>query len=277
MSEESDGERLSVGGGHLWYEALGSGTPVVLLHQGIADHRVWNREFPELGRTHQVVRYDLRGYGASSAATAPFAHTDDLAAIIDHLDLERPVLVGPSMGGRIALDYALDHPGGTRGVFLLAPGLSGMEIELDPEGKGAFDEDERRSNAIVAAWGAGRKDEAFEGLRQLWCAALTGTALELFRTMVNDNATEVFESRTDKFDHLTGPPAARRLGTLATPTQVLVGDRDNPSAPRFVKFIGANVPGAIVSLIAGADHLINLSQPASFDRELKRFLKRVER
>jgi pimeloyl-ACP methyl ester carboxylesterase len=62
---------------------------------------------------------------------------------------------------------------------------------------------------------------------------------------------------------------------MHTPTQVLVGDRDNPCCPRLAMLIAKQVPGARLTPIAGADHLINLSQPQSFDRELAAFLDRV--
>ena len=273
MSATVKVETLEVPGGRIAYEDAGTGPALVLLHEGIVDRRVWDREFPELARRHRVVRYDLRGYGDSTPATEPFSHVDDLDALVEELRIDHPVIIAPSMGGRIAIDYALSDPERMRGIFLLAPGLSGMQIEMDPDGKDAYDEDDRRSSAITAAWTAGQRSEAFEGLRQLWGAALTGPALDHFRTMVDDNAIEVFESRTAAFDRLNEPPAAPRLSQLSVPTQVLVGDRDNPSAPRFAMFIAKNVPGAGLSTIAGADHLINLSQPDAFDRELATFLE----
>jgi 3-oxoadipate enol-lactonase len=276
MAATSGAQRLEVPGGTIEYEEQGTGTPVVLLHEGIADRRVWDREFPALARRHRVVRYDLRGFGGSSPALAPFSHVDDLRAVVTHRRLDRPLLVGPSMGGRIAIDYALQYPDETRGLFLLAPGLSGMRIEYDEQGRAAFEEDDRLSNAIQADWSAGRKQEAFEGLRKLWAAALTGPALEKFRTMVAANEAEVFDARSDRHDHLTTPVAAPRLASLRAPTHVLVGDRDNPSAPRFAMYVAKNVPGAELVRVPGADHLVNLSQPTAFDRELERFFAKVD-
>jgi len=275
MAKSVGSRLLEVPGGSLAYEESGTGVPIVLLHEGIADRRIWNREFPALAKRYRVLRYDLRGFGGSTPATAPFSFVEDLSAVITGLELDRPVLVAPSMGGRIAIDYALDRPTRVRGLFLLAPGLSGMRIEMDPEGKEAFEIDDRESSAIATAWSAGKKEEAFERLRKLWGAALTGPSLELFRTMLEENTAEVFDSRSDRFDHLIGPPAAPRLASLRVPTQVLVGDRDNPSSPRFAMFVADRVPGAGLSRIPGAAHLINLSAPHAFDRELSAFLDRV--
>lgn len=270
-------QRLHVPGGQLAYDEAGQGPAIVLLHEGIADRRMWDREFVSLAANHRVVRYDLRGFGGSTRATERFSYVDDLAALIHDLHLERPVIVGPSMGGAITIDFALAHPQATAGLFLMAPGVSGMELEYDPEGREAFDFDERESKAIAAAWKAGRHDEAEELLRKLWASSLQGDALELFRRMVRENAAEVFEDRSAQFAHLGGAPAAKRLHELALPTRVIVGDRDNPSSPRFAMFIARSVPGAEISVVPGADHVLNLSAPAAFDAALTEFLTRVRR
>jgi 3-oxoadipate enol-lactonase len=275
MPGASISKTLTVPGGKIAYDDAGTGPGIVLLHEGIADRRMWDREFSNLATNHRVVRYDQRGFGGSTPATQPFSWVDDLAALIRELHLDRPVIVGPSMGGAIAIDFALAHPKSTSGLFLMAPGVSGMELEYDPDGREAFDYDQRESTAIATAWKAGRRDEAEELLRKLWAGALQGEALELFRRMVRENSLEVFEDRSAAFAHLDGAPAANRLRELAVPTRVIVGDRDNPSSPRFAMFIARSVPGAELTVVPGADHVLNLSAPAAFDAALTEFLGRV--
>jgi 3-oxoadipate enol-lactonase len=275
MSPSSASKMLDVPGGQLAYDDAGRGPAIVLLHEGIADRRMWDREFAQLSKDHRTVRYDLRGYGGSTPATEKFSHVDDLTAVIRDLHLERPVLIAPSMGGRIAIDFALANPGTAAGLFLVAPGLSGMEIEYDPEGREAFEFDMRESAAIATAWKEGRRADAEELLRKLWASALEGAALERFRTMVRDNAIEVFEDRSAQFDSLVGAPAAKRLDQLAVPTLVIVGDKDNPSSPRFAGYIARSVPGAKLIVVPGADHVLNLSAPKAFDEALATFLAQV--
>jgi 3-oxoadipate enol-lactonase len=277
MSPPSQPKSLEVPGGKLAYEDAGQDPAIVLLHEGIADRRMWDREFAQLSKNHRTVRYDLRGYGGSTPATAPFSHVDDLAAVVRELHLDRPAIVGPSMGGRVAIDFALAHPGAAAGLFLVAPGVSGMQLEYDPEGREAFEYDDRESTAIANAWKAGRREEAEELLRKLWASALQGEALERFRRMVRENAVEVFEDRSAQFDHLEGPRAATRLKELAIPTRVIVGDRDNPSSPRFAGFIARSIPGAELIVVPGADHVLNLSAPTAFDAALSEFLAGVNR
>lgn len=269
MPETNVAKTLEVPGGTISYEEAGRGRPVVLLHEGIADRRMWNREFPLLGRDHHVVRYDLRGYGGSPPATSSYSPVRDLIALLDARGLSRPLIVGPSVGGKISLDLALAHPEKVGALLLIAPGYSGMDYDHVPGGKATFEKDERLSKAASDAWAAGNLEEATEHLRELWASSLTGSSLELFRAMVRDNAKEVFEERSGQFETREGKPAAGRLGEIRVPTRILVGDRDNPAMPHCANFLARGIAGAQVQLVPGADHLLNLSRPDAFDAAIK--------
>jgi len=260
---------MDVPGGKLAYEEQGRGRPIVLLHEGIADRRMWNHEFSLFSREYRVVRYDLRGYGGSAPATSQYSSVRDLVALLDHLGLSRPLIVGPSMGGRIALDLALAYPAKVGALLLIAPGYSGMDYDHVPGGKATFERDERLSKAAVDAWTAGNLEEATEQLRQLWASSITGSALELFRTMIRDNAKEVFEDRSAQHETREGEPAAGRLAEIRVPTRLLVGDHDNPAMPHLANFLARGIPGAQVTLVPGADHLLNLSRPDAFETALR--------
>ena len=275
MSAPIGPQLLNVPGGKICYEVAGHGPPIVLLHEGIADRRMWNREFASLAHHHGVARYDLRGYGGSPPATSEFSPVRDLVALLDHLGWTRPLLVGPSMGGKIALDLSLAFPERVGALLLVAPGYSGMDYDHVPGGKATFERDERLSKAAADAWAAGKLEEATEHLRDLWASSLSGGALELFRTMVRDNAKEVFEERSGRFETREGGPAAARLNEIRVPTQILVGDRDNPAMPHCANFLARGIPGARVQLVPGADHLLNLSRPDAFDAALRELVGRL--
>jgi pimeloyl-ACP methyl ester carboxylesterase len=237
---------------------------------------MWNREFDRYASSHRAVRFDLRGFGESSAARGPFSYVEDIDTLVSHLDLHRFFLVGSSMGGAFALDYALRHPERVRGLLLAAPGLSGgLEPPFAPEEEAAFEYDTKRSREIVEAHSRGDATLAFERLRALRCSALTGPNLELFRTMVDENEFEVFEDRSGK-RATSGPPAAGRLGEIRAPTTVLFGVRDNPSSRVFADRIVRSVSGARLVTIPGADHLVNLSRPDAFDAALTSALDALE-
>lgn len=260
---------IDVPGGKISFEVGGRGRPIVLLHEGIADRRMWNREFPLLARDHRVVRYDLRGYGGSRPATSKYSSVHDLVTLLDHLGMTAPLIVGPSMGGRIALDLTLAHPDRVGALLLIAPGYSGMDYDQVPGGKATFERDETLSKAAADAWAAGKLEEATEHLRQLWASSLTGGGLDLFRAMVRENAKEVFEDRSAQYDTREGEPAALRLKEIRAPTRILVGDRDNPAMPHCANFLARGIAGAQVKLVPGADHLLNLSTPEALDTALR--------
>ena len=277
MSDPVVTQVLNVPGGKIAFEERGRGRPIVFLHEGIADRRMWDREFSHLAGDHRVVRYDLRGYGGSTPATAEFSPVRDLLALLDHLGLKDPLVVGPSVGGKIALDLALAHPKRAAALLLVTPGYSGMDYDHVPGGKATFERDETLSKAASDAWAAGRLDEATEHLRQLWASALTGSSLDLFRTMVRDNAKEVFEERSGRYETREGEPAAGRLKEVRVPVRILVGDRDNPAMPHLANFLARGIPGAQVQLVPGADHLLNLSRPEAFDTALREFVGSLPR
>jgi len=273
MNDTVVAKTVDVAGGKISYEEAGRGRSIVLLHEGIADRRMWNREFPLLARDHRVVRYDLRGYGGSIPATSEYSPVRDLVALLDHLGMTRPLIVGPSVGGKIALDLTLAYPDRVGALLLIAPGYSGMDYDHVPGGKATFERDERLSKAAADAWTAGKLEEATEHLRQLWASSLTGGALDLFRTMVRDNAKEVFEERSGRYETREGEPAAARLKEIHAPTRILVGDRDNPAMPHCANFLARGIVGAKVQLVPGADHLLNLSRPDAFDTSLRGFVE----
>ena len=263
---------MEVLGGRIAYDLAGpeEGAQVVLIHEAIADRRMWAREFSRLARTCRVLRYDLRGFGRSTPAAEEYSSVEDLRALLDCLHLEHPLLVGASMGGKIALDFVVAHPGVARGLLLISPGFSGMDYPMFPDG--VFEADEKASKAASEAYAAGKVEEAIEHLRGLWGSALTGENLELFRTMARENASEVFLERSGQHERPSDPKAATRLSTLDVPTVLLVGDRDNPAMPHVARYLSEHIPRARMRIVLGADHLLNLTAPQAFDRAVEEML-----
>lgn len=120
---------LGFDGGTLAWESAGEGPGVVFLHPGLWDSRVWDEQFGVFSRTYRVLRYDLRGYGSSSRPepSRPYSHVADLAAVMDAAGVDRAAMIGNSMGGRVAIDFALTYPGRVAALILAAPALGGFE------------------------------------------------------------------------------------------------------------------------------------------------------
>ncbi len=109
----------------MYYEARGTGPAVVLVHGGLVDSRLWDDQMEPLAQRFRVVRYDLRGYGALGGAGRVLLAPRRPARLLDLLKLEKATLVGLSLGGIIAADFALEHPERVERLVLVGPGLRG--------------------------------------------------------------------------------------------------------------------------------------------------------
>ena len=112
-----------VGGSKLYYEIAGKGPAVVLIHGGLVDSRLWNGQFEKFARHFKVIRYDLRGFGRSDFSYGPYSHVADLHSLLTYLKIESASLVGLSLGGIIAADFAIEHPEMVEKLVLTSSGL----------------------------------------------------------------------------------------------------------------------------------------------------------
>jgi len=215
--------RVDAGGTELNYERTGAGEPLLLIQGMSATHMAWGRPFlSALENDFECIAFDNRGMGLSGPAQMPFGIADlaaDTAALLDALGLERVHVLGISMGGTIAQELALAHPGRIRTLSLGATWCD------SPEG------------GLMAA----------EDLRMLGEAAASGDQERVFRAMWEINLSPGFradDSRFAAFAEMAAALPARqrvilqqmqacvahdsadRLGQLAPPTQVIHGTAD---------------------------------------------------
>src|SRR5919112_5849615 len=96
-----------VNGARIAYDVAGSGPPVLLLHAGIGDRRMWDAQVPAFAEHFTVIRFDARGFGETRKPDAPFSSHADAIALLDHLDISRAHLIGVSMGSQTAIEAAV--------------------------------------------------------------------------------------------------------------------------------------------------------------------------
>ncbi len=259
---------VEVPGGRLAYEVLGAGLDVTLIHPGLWDSRTWDPQIPVLvDAGYRVTRYDVRGYGRSSRLTGePYSHVRDLLAVLDAVGAAQTALVGCSMGGGIAIDFTLEHPGRVWALVPVASGLGGVEPLEEEDDWWA-----ERDGPIEAAIEAGELERAEDLRLQIWAPLGTeDPAGRLIRDIAFDNLHELTmdESAQEELD----PPAARRLGEIDVPTLVMIADHDPPDMRRNGELIALGILGAHKLTLEGTDHVVNLRQPEAFDRALLGFL-----
>lgn len=262
---------VEVEGGRLYHERAGSGPAVVLIHPGLWDLRAWDAQFDVFAERHEVVRYDVRGYGRSSRPEAgrPYSHIRDLAAVMDAVAIERAALVGCSLGGGISIEFSLVHPDRTSALVLAAPGLGGLEGTPDEEAWW-----EPRDRQIEAAIAAGDLERAQDLQLAIWASlGVDDESGRRIREIAFDNLHELTmdESGKEGLD----PPAIGRLEEIAAPALVLPADHDPPGMRRLCEVLAARIPGARTVEIPVTDHVINMRRPAEFNRVVLAFLAEV--
>jgi 3-oxoadipate enol-lactonase len=248
-------------------------TPLLLLHAGVADSRMWQPILPRLESARRVLAPDLRGFGSRPLAKEPYSHVDDLVALLDGEGIVRVAVVGASNGGRIAVDLGLEHPDRVAALVLAAPALDGWEWSEETRAFSAKEDELFESGQVDAAvdlnvrtWvdGRYRGSEAVDGaMREL----VREMQFQAFEHLLNAYSTEPHpqELRPD-------PPAAGRLAELAAPTIVVVGDLDMPDFPRIATRIAEEAQRARVIEIAGVAHLPALERPELFAELVLAFL-----
>ena len=255
----------------IYYEIAGKGTPFVMIHAGVADSRQWNNEFAVFAQGYQVVRYDMRGYGQSESVDGEFSHMSDLVSVLNTLELQEPlVLMGCSMGGGLAMDFALTHPSRVKALIMVGSGPSGLELDVPAPAK--FAEAEK-------AYKAGDLDLVAELETQIWFDGTNRTpeqvnqpmrklAYEMNRKALDYEAKELGKrlpnTETPAFDHLTN---------LDIPVLVIVGAHDTPYILAAADSMVEKIPSARKVTIKDAAHLPNMDHPDEFQTVVKAFLE----
>jgi pimeloyl-ACP methyl ester carboxylesterase len=274
MGEQKSETGLApLNGALIYYEIAGEGQPFVMIHAGVADSRQWNNEFAHFADRFRVVRYDMRGYGKSEPVEGEFSHLADLTALTEYLRLDQPViLMGCSMGGGLAMEFALARPSSTRALIMVDAGPPGLKLDVPTPGKFAEAEKaytagdlDRVAELETQIWfdGAGRTPEQVDpAMRQL--------AYDMNRLALGHDAKGLGKRLPD-----SEIPAVERLGELQLPTLVIVGAHDTPYMLAAASFMEERIPSARKVTIENAAHLPNLDEPEEFQRVVAAFLEGV--
>lgn len=250
--------------GTLYYEVKGSGPTVVLLQGGQLPLEMWDEQFDTLAARFRVIRYDARGFGRSAPKSGPYASENDLFELLRYLAIDRASLVGLSLGGRVALDFALVHPEIVERLVVVGPGLSGFDWQ-DPR--------EPWADSADAAWQ--RKDSVRISL--LWLesgymkpAMRDAQLAQRLRNLTKRNASLWMQPDSER---VLVPPAIARLGDIRVPTLVLLGALDVPDIHRIVDTLSRAIPNARRAVIDNVGHMVNMEAPAEFNRLVLDFLR----
>lgn len=260
----------TVDGGRLYYEAGGEGEPLVFVHAGFVDSRMWDDQWHALIGGHRTIRFDMRGFGRSDAAGMEVSRRMDLHGLLTQLDITRTTLVGCSTGGEVALDFALEHPEMVSALILVSTVPGGFELQGEPP---------QYVLEMMAAIEQGDVALASELQNRLWIDGpfrkpdesdpnVRRRAAEMNRHALTNGAWTVAD--TDPLQ----PSALTRLSEVGVPTLIVVGELDDPEIVRAAAELQDGITGAEKVIIPSCAHLPNMERPAEFNDAVLNFLDR---
>ena len=273
-----------VGSLDLYYEEHGRGDPLLLIMGLAADSRAWMFQLPTFAERYRTIVFDNRGTGRSAKPPGPYSiheMADDAAGLLDVLGIARAHVVGVSMGGMIAQELVLRHPGRVRGLVLAC---TYPEPDADIErqrhfsvgelGGSVSEEGEIRidlatlnpllffQHMLPRVFNQSFIDAGLPQLMQLFAGALEyGFSMEAILWQV---VAAMSHKATD------------RLHQITAPTLVITGDADLLIPPGNSDVLARHIPNARLLKVAGGSHGFNFETPEVFNRAVLGFLAGVQ-
>lgn len=244
---------------NLYYEVQGNGKPIVLLHSGAMDSRDWQFIAPKLAETFKVVTFDVRGAGRSPVPEEPIDYVEDLKQLLDDLNINKAILVGHSLGGQIATDFALTYRNRVSKLVLIAPGLSGYQFspehsELENQAAKVAPDVEKIIDITLSepSWSVPQ-----------------GIAFDLLREMMRHNIQKTFEWKT--YETVFRRPALERLGEIQAETLLIIGEQESDDLLHIAELY-KEIHKLNLVHIPGANHIITLTHPDDVSENIIHFL-----
>jgi 3-oxoadipate enol-lactonase len=263
QSASPQGSFLEVDGAKLYYEECGSAPQVVVLvHDGVLHSAAWDDVWPDFCKHFHTIRYDRRGYGRSPVGSQGYYATDDLAAILHHLNLKRVAIVGSSHGGEISINFTLEHPEMVEQLVLVGAVVGGMPYTKHFLERGDALGRSLEKGDFKGAIAAATKDKY-----------LTAPGSDAAKKPMADILFANPQDLTHPELELPVKAALPRLGEIRIPTLLLVGDADIPDVQVHAGAIEAGIPRARRLVISDVGHLMYLEKPAEFSRIVIEFLE----
>jgi 3-oxoadipate enol-lactonase len=262
----------------LYYEEVGSGVPILFVHEFASDHRGWEPQLREFGRRYRCIAYSARGYGPSDVPADPDAYSylhvmRDAVAVLDHLRIAQAHFVGLSMGGYTTLQVALNYPGRVRSMTLAGTG-SGSERwytqDFHQHSRAVADQFERDGAAGVAAtYGRSPSRLPFE-IKDPRGFAEFQRMLAEHEAQGSAHTSRGFQgARPSLYDF------ENEIRTLAVPALIVVGDEDDRCIEPSL-FLKAAIPASGLAMFPKTGHVVNLEEPDLFNQMLGEFLVGVD-
>lgn len=248
----------------LYYEESGSGTPVVFLHGFTLDRRMWRRQVEYFSKKRRVIVYDSRGHGLSDAPDTGYSRADrlrDLRQLTQSLHLGQFHAVGLSMGGGVALAYAIEHPVDLLSLTLVGSYAAGYSL---PPGYRRLPEVSSASDVAVA-----RQQRVESVLSYYKDENLRRELAEIMASYSDRIWLDPMRGKYPVYDDVNGSKNAKM------PTLIFVGGKDHYFIP-LAKTLHENIQNSEIDIVPGVGHMLNMEAPERFNQRLAQFLDRID-
>lgn len=247
------------------YDDVGTGLPVVFVHAFPLNRTMWEPQLSALVGDCRCISIDMRGFGESTAAP-PYSmdrYADDVAGVLDALQIQRAVIVGLSMGGYVAFAMWRRHRDRIRGLVLADTRAGADTIEIVGRRRELIEIAETQGSTAVAN-------------RQI--AGLVGMTTRDKRPDIYDAVHRMIAEST--IDGITGaleamiqrPDSSETCATIDVPTLIVVGDEDVPTPVAEARTLASLIPGSRLEILTQAGHVSNVERPAAFNTVVSEFL-----
>jgi pimeloyl-ACP methyl ester carboxylesterase len=263
------------------YEVHGEGTPLVLAHGYTASLEMWREQVPALSSKYQLIIYDTRGHGGTTAPadmerySMARDYAGDQLALMDHLGIDKAYAGGLSMGGMIAQEFALQHPGRVKGLLLFdtGPGMGGMR--RDAAQTAQFQKMREMMATVARTKGMAAIVDAMRNSPMAFRPRAGGTLPDAVRRHVENMRRMSVDGYLGGSQAMQDwPGTIDRLSTITAPALILVGEQDHLLAAS--QAMHRQIAGSRFVLLRNAGHGTNMWRPDAFAAETLDFLAAVD-
>lgn len=262
-------DEVRIGDFRIAFARKGSGPELLLLHGGIVDNRMWNKQIEDLSDDFDVIAWDAPGHGGSSdppeEGFSLYDYTKCLADFIEKLELKKPHLLGLSFGSGLALAFYSYFPQIPRSL-VLASAYAGWAGSLPPEVV-----EERMEKAYEQSWLP--PEQVFQAwLPTLFSDDVSEEVVKELKRLFYDFHPAGMRAVLNVFGRVDLSPV---LPTIKVPVLLLYGEKDKRSPLKVGQEMLDKIPGAKMVVIPGVGHVCNLEAPEAFNKEVRNFLREI--
>ena len=257
-----------VNGARLYYEAAGTGHPLIFMHGFGGNHHLWDCQFDFFAAHYRIVCFDMRGFGKSSLPTDTKVHyAEDLKALMHHLKIKSAYIGGQSLGGLVTLRFALTYPDAIDALILVDAGMEGYEWSAPYVASMEAIYSLARKEGLPAA-------RALLNRHPIGAPARANPAASAHLKKYADYSGWHLLNITP-FDH-HDKTIAGRVHEIKKPALIVIGELDLPDFHGIADHLQRNISKSQKVQLSGVGHVSNLESPEAFNNAVLQFLKECD-